>query len=104
MSLPTLIFDEIEAGISGEIALKMGKILKALSKEHQIINITHSAQIASRGDRHFFVYKAENKNKTITRIRELDAESRLAEIAKMLSGDPPSKTAIKNAEELIHLN
>ena len=104
MSLPTLIFDEIEAGISGEVAMKMGKILKELSVDHQIINITHSAQIASRGDIHYMVYKSHDTQRTVTRIRCLDKEDRIAEIAKMLSGDPPTQTAIKNAEELIHLN
>jgi len=104
MSLPTLIFDEIEAGISGEIALKMGNILKNLSINHQIINITHSAQIASKGDIHFFVYKSHEKNKSVTRIKTLSPDERISEIAKMLSGDPPSPTAIKNAEELVHLN
>lgn len=104
MALPTLIFDEIEAGISGEIALKMGKILKALSTRHQVINITHSAQIASRGDMHLFVYKSDKQNRTVTRIKTLEKQEKITEIAKMLSGDPPTPTAIKNAEELIHLN
>lgn len=104
MALPTLIFDEIEAGISGEIAMKMGIILKALSNDHQVINITHSAQIASRGHQHFFVYKSHEKNRSVTRIKTLNAQEKITEIAKMLSGDPPTPTAIKNAEELIHLN
>jgi DNA repair protein RecN (Recombination protein N) len=104
MSLPTLIFDEIEAGISGEIAMKMGQILKTLSLKHQIINITHSAQIASRGNLHFFVYKSHEKDRSVTRLKELNSQEKITEIAKMLSGDPPSPTAIKNAEELIHLN
>ena len=104
MSLPTLIFDEIEAGISGDIALKMGNILKTLSKNHQIINITHSAQIASRGDSHFFVYKSHEKDRSVTRIRALSADEKIHEIAKMLSGDPPTPTALKNANELIQLN
>jgi DNA repair protein RecN (Recombination protein N) len=104
MALPTLIFDEIEAGISGEIAMKMGLILKSLSNNHQVINITHSAQIASRGHRHFFVYKSHEKDRSVSRIKTLNAEEKITEIAKMLSGDPPTPTAIKNAEELIHLN
>lgn len=104
MSLPTLIFDEIEAGISGEIAMKMGQILKNLSLKHQIINITHSAQIASRGNLHFFVYKSHEKDRSVTRLKELNSQEKITEIAKMLSGDPPTPTAIKNAEELIHLN
>jgi DNA repair protein RecN (Recombination protein N) len=104
MSLPTLIFDEIESGISGEVAKKMGMILKTLSASHQVINITHSAQIASRGQRHFFVFKSHEKDRTLTQVKILDPEEKIIEIAKMLSGDPPTPTAIKNAEELIHLN
>lgn len=101
MSLPTLIFDEIEAGISGEVARKMGLILKQMSKKHQIINITHSPQIAAKADFHFFVYKNSDKNKTFTNITLLDKEGQITELAKMLSGDPPTEGAIKNAKELI---
>jgi DNA repair protein RecN (Recombination protein N) len=101
MSLPTLIFDEIEAGISGEVARKMGLILKQMSKKHQIINITHSPQIAAKADFHFFVYKNSNNNKTFTNITLLDKAGQITELAKMLSGDPPTEGAIKNAIELI---
>jgi DNA repair protein RecN (Recombination protein N) len=101
MSLPTLIFDEIEAGISGEVARKMGLILKQMSTKHQIINITHSPQIAAKADFHFFVYKNTEKNKTYTNITLLDKEGQILELAKMLSGDPPTEGAIKNATELI---
>lgn len=101
MSLPTLIFDEIEAGISGEVARKMGLILKQMSKKHQIINITHSPQIAAKADFHFFVYKNSDRNKTYTNITLLDKEGQIIELAKMLSGDPPTEGALKNATELI---
>jgi DNA repair protein RecN (Recombination protein N) len=101
MSLPTLIFDEIEAGISGDIALKMGHILKKLSAEHQMINITHSAQIAAQADTHFYVYKTHEQAKSKTRLKVLDKNERIHEIAKMLSGDPPTIAAVKNAEDLI---
>jgi len=101
MSLPTLIFDEIEAGISGDVAMKMGHILKKLSSEHQLINITHSAQIASQANIHFYVYKTHEQAKSKTLLKVLDKNERIHEIAKMLSGDPPTQAAIKNAEELI---
>jgi len=101
MSLPTMIFDEIEAGISGEVARKMGKILKQMSSKHQIINITHSPQIAAKADYHYFVFKNIVHNKTITEISLLGQNDRINEIAKMLSGDPPTEGAIRNAEELI---
>ncbi|MEZ4908266.1 MAG: DNA repair protein RecN [Saprospiraceae bacterium] len=104
MSLPTLIFDEIESGISGEVARKMGKILKSISQNHQLINITHSPQIASEGDYHYFVFKNVVGQKTFTNISLLSEEERVLEIAKMLSGDPPTESAIKNAKELINKN
>ena len=104
MSLPTLVFDEIEAGISGEIARKMGAILKTISQNHQLINITHSPQIAAEADHHYFVYKNIQENKTFTNISLLTDEERIIELAKMLSGDPPSHGAIENAKELINKN
>lgn len=101
MSLPTMIFDEIEAGISGEVARKMGKILKQMSSKHQIINITHSPQIAAKADYHYFVFKNIVHNKTITDITLLGQDERITEVAKMLSGDPPTEGALRNAKELI---
>lgn len=101
MSLPTMIFDEIEAGISGEVARKMGKILKQMSSKHQIINITHSPQIAAKADYHYFVFKNIVHNKTITDITLLEQDERIIEVAKMLSGDPPTEGALRNAKELI---
>lgn len=104
MALPTLIFDEIEAGISGEVAMKMGAILKKLSKQHQIISITHSPQIASKADYHYYVYKLTEGDKTKTAIRLLSDEERILELAIILSGDPPTDAAISNAKELINKN
>lgn len=101
MSLPTLIFDEIEAGISGEVARKMGKILKSMSEKHQIISITHSPQIAANADHHYYVYKKTDDKKTFTGITLLDRNEQIFELAKMLSGDPPTEGALKNAGELI---
>ncbi|MFT6333526.1 MAG: DNA repair protein RecN (Recombination protein N) [Halioglobus sp.] len=101
MTLPTLIFDEIDTGVSGEVASRMGEILSALADQHQVISITHSPQIAAKADRHFFVHKNDREDRTVTAIKELDKEGRITEIAKMLSGNPPSAAAIENAKELM---
>lgn len=99
--LPTLIFDEIDTGISGDVALKMGNILRKLSDEHQVISITHSPQVASKADKHYFAFKALKDDKTITRVKVLYEEDRVRSIATMLSQDPPSVSAIENARELL---
>jgi DNA repair protein RecN (Recombination protein N) len=99
--LPTLIFDEIDAGISGDVSMKMGIILKELSARHQVISITHTPQIAARADAHYFVYKKIADNRTITNIRLLEPEDRIRSIAVMLSGNPPSVAALETARELV---
>ena len=101
--LPTLIFDEIDTGISGDVALKMGYILRDLSNEHQVVSITHSPQIAAQADAHYFVYKRvdEEQEKTFTNVRMLSLEDRVHAIATMLSQNPPSESAIENAKELL---
>ena len=103
MELPTLIFDEIDAGVSGDVAQKMGRILTDLSTHHQVVVITHSPQVASRAHRHYFVYKTDKQGaeRTITQVRELNKEQRVKAIATMLSQNPPSDSALKNARELI---
>ncbi len=101
MTLPTLIFDEIDTGVSGEVASRMGEILSDLADKHQVISITHSPQIAAKADRHFFVHKNDREDRTVTAIKELDKEGRITEIAKMLSGNPPSDAAVANAKELM---
>ena len=101
--LPTLIFDEIDAGISGDVALKMGNILRTLSNEHQVITITHSPQVAAKADTHYFVYKEEMPERTLTCVKILDKEGRIFSIASMLSQNPPSAFAIENAKELLGL-
>jgi len=101
MALPTLIFDEIDTGISGEVALKVGKMIQNLAENHQVVCITHLPQIASKGDSHYFVYKKFDGEKTISNIRQLTKKQRVEEIAKMLSGDDFSQKAIANAEELL---
>jgi DNA repair protein RecN (Recombination protein N) len=100
--LPTLIFDEIDTGISGDVSLKMGHILKELSERHQVVSITHTPQIASRADAHYFVYKTVDGNRTITRIRLLNHDERIRSIAVMLSGNPPSDSALATARELLN--
>ncbi len=99
--LPTLIFDEIDSGISGDVSLKMGLILKALSDRHQVVSITHTPQIAARADKHYFVYKKVEDNRTVTNIRLLNPDERVRSIAVMLSGNPPSEAAVETARELI---
>lgn len=99
--LPTLIFDEIDSGISGDVSLKMGVILKELSTRHQVISITHTPQIAARADAHYFVYKKVEGQRTVTNVRFLAPDERVRSIAVMLSGNPPSESAIATARELV---
>lgn len=99
--LPTLIFDEIDTGISGGIALKMGNILRQLSNQHQVVSITHSPQVASKADAHYFVYKNVREGSTYTKVRKLTQDERIRAIATMLSQNPPSDSAIENAKELL---
>jgi len=100
-ALPTIIFDEIDTGISGEVALRVGNIMEKLSKNMQVIAITHLPQIASKGNTHYCVYKDETADITNTNIRQLDQEERVMELAKMLSGNNPGESAIQNARELL---
>jgi len=99
--LPTIIFDEIDAGTSGEIADKMGVIIKQMSSKMQVINITHLPQIASKADFHYLVYKQDNHQTTNTYIKLLDKDERVNEIAKMLSGKELTDAAIQNAKVLL---
>ncbi len=99
--LPTLIFDEIDSGVSGDVALKMGRILSRLSEQHQVVSITHSPQVAAKADKHYHVFKKVKKDRTVTEVNELNREGRILEIATMLSGSPPSDSAKVNAEELL---
>jgi DNA repair protein RecN (Recombination protein N) len=101
MNLPTMIFDEIDTGVSGEVASKMGLIIKDMAANHQMISITHSPQIASKADVHYWVYKEDEANRTVSKMKILTHEERIVEIAKMLSGDKPGKAALDNARELI---
>jgi DNA repair protein RecN (Recombination protein N) len=100
-ALPTIIFDEIDTGISGEVALKVGAIMEQLAQNMQVITITHLPQIASKGQKHFRVFKDESGSQTRTGIQELKAEDRVLEVAKMLSGENPGAFALQNAKELL---
>ncbi len=100
-ALPTIIFDEIDAGISGEVAVKTGQIINRLSETVQVINITHLPQIAAKGKHHYLVYKYDEDDRTFTSIRKLDRKERIVELAKMLSGENYSDTALKTAKELL---
>jgi DNA repair protein RecN (Recombination protein N) len=100
-AMPTLILDEIDSGISGEVAIKLGNLMKGMSKNHQIISISHLPQIAAKGDVHYFVYKDNSAAKTISTIKRLEEHERVEEIAKMIGGSKPSKVALENAQELL---
>lgn len=101
MDLPTLIFDEIDSGISGEASRQVSVILKNLSADRQVICITHQPQIAGKADRHLYVYK-ESAGRTVrTGIRQLEEQERITAIAMMLGGEKPSAAAIENAKEMI---
>jgi DNA repair protein RecN (Recombination protein N) len=100
-ALPTIIFDEIDTGVSGEVANKVGQIMEKLADNLQVITITHLPQIASKGSSHYFVYKDDEGATTYTRIKQLAEPERVLEIAKMLSGDKPGESALQNARELL---
>jgi DNA repair protein RecN (Recombination protein N) len=101
MALPTLIFDEIDTGVSGEIALQMVRMMQDIAKKHQVICISHLPQVAAKGDQHYFVFKDNSADKTISKIKLLDGEERVLEIAKMIAGANPSANAFESARELL---
>lgn len=101
MDLPTMIFDEIDTGISGEPAKQVGLLLQNLGMNKQVICITHQPQIAAKGNTHLYVYKEQDGKTTHTHLKTLDNASRIQHIASMIGGDPPTKTAIENAKELL---
>jgi len=101
IDLPTMIFDEIDTGISGEAAKQVGIILRELALKRQVICITHQPQIAGKADAHFFVYKEIVKEVVKTNIRQLTNEERITTIAKMLSGEKPTAAALENAKEMV---
>ena len=102
--LPTLIFDEIDTGVSGEISSKMGSIMKRMSKSMQIFSITHLPQVASQGIQQFKVYKEESQDSTSTNMIRLNPEERIKELAEMLGGKAFTDSAISHAKQLLSQN
>ena len=102
MQLPTIIFDEIDTGVSGDIADRMGEMMKEISDKIQVITITHLPQVASKGLIHYKVYKTDNEQYTTTNIKELSTEERIKELAQMLSGSKINEAAILNAQSLLN--
>jgi DNA repair protein RecN (Recombination protein N) len=99
--LPTIIFDEIDTGVSGEIATQMGTIMQQMAQKRQIIAITHLAQIAAKGDAQYLVYKQDTLTRTTTNIRHLNIEERIQQIASMVAGNSPTHAAIETAKQLL---
>ena len=100
-ALPAIIFDEVDTGVSGDIADKMGDIMQELGTKMQVFAITHLPQIAAKGKDHYFVYKEDTDERTVTRIRKMNKEERVKEIARMLSGASLTSASIANAKELL---
>lgn len=100
-TLPTIVFDEIDTGVSGDIADRMGEVMKQMSSNLQVITITHLPQVAGKGNAHFLVYKQDSTNDTLTHINRLEGEDRLQEIARMLSGSKVTAEALANARTLL---
>ena len=100
-AMPTLVLDEIDNGVSGEIAIKLGNLMKQMASNHQLITISHLPQIAARGQAHYYVYKDNSDKKTVSSIKLLSNKERVEEIAKMIGGNKPSKVALENARELL---
>jgi len=101
LEMPVLIFDEIDTGISGEAAKQVGILMKEMGQAHQVIAITHQPQIAARANAHFYVYKQEHKGVINTQLRKLEETERVESIARMMSGEKPSASALQNAREMI---
>ena len=102
LKLPTIIFDEIDSGVSGDVSQKMADIMKEMSKNMQVISITHLPQIASKGTQHYKVFKQDLKGNVVTQLKELTFEERVTEIAEMLSGKNFTETAINHARQLLN--
>ena len=101
--LPTVIFDEIDTGVSGDISVAVGTIMQRMAQRMQVVAITHLPQIAARASQHLKVYKQTADDRTVSRIRELEPRERVTEVATMLSSDPPTKAALQTAKELMSL-
>ena len=104
MQLPSIIFDEVDTGVSGDVADKMGELMRQIASNIQVIAITHLPQVASKGHSHYKVFKEDTDSATVTRIRELDNEERIKELAVMLSGSSVNDAALANARSLLNQN
>jgi DNA repair protein RecN (Recombination protein N) len=100
-NLPTLIYDEADTGISGEVASKMGAMMRQLGNLHQVISITHLPQVAAAGQNQWLVYKSVSENKTLSSVKKLDFNERITVLGQMLSGTNPTDSALSNAKELL---
>ncbi|WP_020527252.1 DNA repair protein RecN [Flexithrix dorotheae] len=101
--MPTIIFDEIDSGISGEIAMKVGKMMKEMGNRHQVIAISHLPQIAAKGDQHYFVYKDDSFERSVSNLKKLTPQERIKELAQMIGGANPTETAYQSARELMEI-
>ena len=101
MRLPSIIFDEVDTGVSGDVANMIGEMMAGIAESIQVIAITHLPQVAAHGEHHLRVFKADNANETLTHVEALDAEEHIMEIARMLSGKDLNQAAIDNAKSLI---
>jgi DNA repair protein RecN (Recombination protein N) len=99
--MPTLIFDEIDSGISGEAAKQVGLLMGELSQQHQLITITHQPQIAALADQHLFIYKKESNGAIHTQVKSLDEDARVSAIAQMMAGENPSAAVLASAREMM---
>ena len=102
-ALPTIIFDEIDTGVSGQVALQMIMMMKEMAENHQVISISHLPQFAAGGDAHYFVYKDHSSDRSISKIKRLEKEDRIIEIAKMIGGENPAASAVESAKELLQI-
>jgi DNA repair protein RecN (Recombination protein N) len=103
-AMPTVIFDEIDTGVSGEVAIQMVNMMKEMAKNHQVIAISHLPQFAAGGDAHYFVYKDHSSDRSVSKIRKLESEDRITEIAKMIGGKQPTDAAFSSARELLGIS
>ena len=102
IQLPTIMFDEIDTGVSGEISNKMGAIMKKMSQRMQVFAITHLPQIAAKGDSHFKVFKTDKEDVTLTQLKKLSEDERIVEIAQMLGGLNVTESAMAHAKQLLN--
>jgi len=101
-TLPTIIFDEIDTGVSGEVSYKIAEVMHQMSQYMQVMTISHLPQVAAKGSHHFKVFKETKNESTFTQLKKLKPEERIQEVAQMLGGEEISETAIQHAKELLN--